>query len=180
MGSESQYLEAIRTQAATFWMKVRKAGPDDCWEWTGWRLSRSASRLPYGVWRPSPTKNSTPLRAHRVAWALANGPIPEGLCVCHRCDNPTCCNPFHLWLGTASDNNQDRDRKGRTVPPRQVHDHGKFSRGAKHGMSKLTEDDISSILADIRPQNIIAAEYGVHRTNINHIKRGRTWRSRNV
>lgn len=180
MGSELQYLEAIRAQSHIFWKKVRKTGPDDCWEWVGWRQKKAAGRLPYGMWRPSPTQKSTPLKAHRVAWTLINGPIPNGLCVCHRCDNPACCNPSHLWLGTASDNNKDRDGKGRTVPPQRVCDHGKFSRGSKHGMSKLTEDDILAILADNRPQTVIAAAYGVHSSNINHIKRGRTWRSMNV
>lgn len=53
-------------------------------------------------------------RAHRVAWMLTHGPIPDGLCVCHRCDNPRCIEPTHLFLGTVAENNRDRHAKGRT------------------------------------------------------------------
>ena len=54
---------------------------------------------------------------HRAAWMLANGPAPDGMCVCHACDNPRCVNPDHLWLGTVADNNADRDQKGRGKLP---------------------------------------------------------------
>ncbi|WP_223643966.1 HNH endonuclease [Corallococcus sp. EGB] len=90
-----------RNIAERFWEKVRKG--EGCWEWT------LAHLRGYGVF----TANGKHLRAHRVAWELTNGPIPEGVLVCHHCDNPGCVRPDHLFLGSNADNNADRDSKGR-------------------------------------------------------------------
>lgn len=79
---------------------------DGCWAWT-------ASRFSGGMRYGSFYLNGKNTHAHRAAWALLRGPIPKGMCVCHRCDNPLCVNPDHLFLGTVVDNNIDRDRKGR-------------------------------------------------------------------
>ncbi len=87
-----------------FRSRVDVKGPDDCWEWT-------AGKIPGGygaVWDNSIGRHR---HAHRLAWELANGPIPDGLWVLHRCDNPPCCNPAHLWLGTQHDNDMDRTHK---------------------------------------------------------------------
>lgn len=89
-----------------FWAYVDRGGPDVCWVWKG-------SKLPSGYGRVSWQGKTT--YAHRVAHLLAHGAIPAGMCVCHHCDNPPCCNPSHLWLGTQQDNMADRDRKGRTA-----------------------------------------------------------------
>jgi HNH endonuclease len=94
-----------RTLAERFWAKVdRSAGPDGCWPWTGARFwfGHGAIKI-----------DGRPWGAHRIAWELTNGPIPDGLQANHRCDNPPCCNPAHLFLGTQLDNVRDMDAKGR-------------------------------------------------------------------
>lgn len=94
---------------ASFWRKVnRSAGPGSCWEWMG-RKSRGYGSL------TRKTPHGTFIRAHRYAWYLANGPIPDGMVICHKCDNPGCVNPAHLFIGTQDQNNKDRAAKGRTV-----------------------------------------------------------------
>lgn len=87
-----------------FWSNVDKSG--DCWLWIA-----SGARPGYGQFRFNGRNQGT----HRVAWQLVNGPIPKGLCVCHRCDVKRCVNPDHLFLGTSADNNRDMAAKGRLV-----------------------------------------------------------------
>lgn len=92
-----------------FWSKVDKSGgPAACWPWTASVDPKGYGQFAYA----DGTRRSG--RAHRVAWILANGPISAGMSVCHSCDNPPCCNPAHLWLGTNADNVADRVRKGRS------------------------------------------------------------------
>ena len=113
-----------------------------CIVWTG-----STSKKGYGKL----VHMQKDYRAHRLAYELAYGAIPDGLCVCHRCDNRACINPAHLFLGTHADNIADRDRKGRN----------KQCRGEQQGHSKLTDDAIIAILADCRTASEIANAYGV-------------------
>jgi hypothetical protein len=94
-----------------FWAKVARGA--DCWEWGGARNTSG-----YGWFRFGPDR--TPTGAHRVAYELSNGPIPDGLAVLHRCDNPPCVNPAHLFLGTNQDNVTDKVNKGRHPNSRQV------------------------------------------------------------
>lgn len=90
-------------QVLRFWSHVASRA-DGCWEWTGAR-----GRAGYGYFSIKDRR----FFAHRLAFALVNGPIPPGLFVCHRCDNPPCCRPDHLFLGTTRDNVVDAMRKGR-------------------------------------------------------------------
>lgn len=87
-----------------FWGNVKVGAPDECWEW-----QRGRTKLGYGKMQA----NKKPVGAHRVACELAHGPIPDGMVVMHSCDNPPCCNPAHLSIGTYKDNGRDMNIKGR-------------------------------------------------------------------
>lgn len=93
-----------KSEAERFWEKVdRRGGPDACWPFTG-RVD------PKGYGDFNGTEET---RAHREAWHLTNGSIPRGMNVLHKCDNRPCCNPLHLYLGTAKRNSQDMVARGR-------------------------------------------------------------------
>ncbi len=97
----------MKPLADRLWSRVDKRGDDECWEWQGGRVPCGYGSIGLGK---AAAGNG---RTHRVAWEITNGPIPEGMSVCHRCDNRLCCNPAHLFLGTNHDNVKDRDIKGR-------------------------------------------------------------------
>lgn len=101
--------------------------------------------------------------AHRVYWMLTKGEIPDGMFLLHKCDNPLCINPDHLFPGTQKDNMRDKVAKGRSV------------RGEKIPSAKLTAEGVLAILADKRPQVEIAKAYGVHYNQIWCIKHGLSW-----
>lgn len=86
----------------------KSGGPDACWPWMGSRNTGGSGKNHGSI------QAGRMVKAHRIAWILAGGPVPDGMCVLHRCDNPPCCNPAHLFLGTVADNNRDRDAKGRS------------------------------------------------------------------
>jgi hypothetical protein len=102
--------------------------------------------------------------AHRFVWKLANGAIPDGLFVLHKCDNPICVNPHHLFLGTQADNMTDKTQKGRQA------------KGATHGMTKLAEAQVRDILASEEPLLHLAKRYGMAFNAIWSIKNGLTWK----
>jgi hypothetical protein len=102
--------------------------------------------------------------AHRLAWTVANGPIPIGLQVLHRCDVRACVNPKHLFLGTQDDNMKDMSAKGRSV------------RGEKNRKAKITAEQARTIRSDPRPHRIIGADYGLSHSTVGDIKRRNHWR----
>ena len=93
----------LEPRTERFWAKVNRLGPDDCWLWTG---SRKGGKWGYGQ-LGSRDRRLAPESAHRVSWEIHHGSIPDGMKVLHRCDNPPCVNPNHLFLGTLRDNTQD-------------------------------------------------------------------------
>lgn len=106
-------MQFTEKQVRDFWAKVRVAADAECWEWTGARNPKG-----YGVKRNAVARGvKENIMAHRMSWLLFNSDIPEGLRVLHKCDNPSCVNPAHLFLGTPKDNTQDMLAKGRGVSP---------------------------------------------------------------
>lgn len=147
-----------------FWAKVRKS--DGCWTWTG-RPNESG----YGSIRPNPTEMGHPLPkvlAHRLSWQLHFGTIPDGLEVCHTCDNPPCVNPGHLFLGTHADNIEDMRRKGRA----------RSANGSAHTSAKLTDEAVREIRRTNRPggnTRELARRFGVTSKTIRRIAVGDGW-----
>lgn len=148
-----------------FWTKVDSSGgPTECWPWQA-----SRHRFGYGVVGVGSATDGTRGTdvAHRVAWQVTNGHIPAGACVLHRCDNPPCCNPAHLFLGTQRDNFAYMVSKGRV------------RRGERTGTAKLTEDDvvdIRSVYAFGGTQKDIASVYRIARQTVSRVVLRQTWR----
>lgn len=144
------------TLSDRLWSHVDKSG--ECWNWLGPTYNKGAGRVFH---------DGKVYAAYRLAWELTNGPIPDGMFVCHKCDNRACCNPSHLFLGTPADNAADMVRKGRN------------SRGISHPRAKLSEADILSIREDHSSGKLgttaLARKYGVCRTHIQCILRGELW-----
>lgn len=147
---------------ARFHASYRVDAESGCWVWTGQII-----RAGYGCFNFAKRK----FFAHRASWEIHNGPIPKGQWVLHRCDNPPCCNPDHLFLGTRSDNAKDCVTKGR-MPWNRVR---VPQPGVGNPMAKLSEQQVREIKASTRPQKHLAAEYGVSPQLIHKIRDGRLW-----
>lgn len=138
------------------WENVEVKNPDDCWLWKGSKHD--------GYGRVS--INGKNYLAHRVIWKMANGIDPSAMSVCHSCDNPPCCNPNHLWVGTHVDNMQDMVKKGRSRSPK----------GEKHHNSKLTARDVLEIRQSIASDAELSAKFQVTIANVNAIRSGDAWK----
>lgn len=139
-----------------FWDKVDKKEGEGCWEWNS-----AISKTGYGVINVE--RKTT--KAHRVSWEMHYGPIPEGMMVCHKCDNPKCVRPDHLFLGDSLANNLDMTLKER------------------HGRMRFTHEQVERIRAlygrhrDHLSHERIAEWFGVSKATISHMMTGRNWRN---
>lgn len=144
-----------------FWEKVDVCAPDECWEWLGAKDGAGYGDFKY--W-------GRQTKATRVMWHYMRGFIPNdgsyhGYCVLHKCDNPGCVNPDHLFLGTHAENMRDRDNKGRQA------------KGSEAGRTKLTEADVARI-RDLRGKEttrVTAERFGISHAYVSAIRHGRAW-----
>ena len=145
---------AVRTERRfmeRFWMCPMSG----CWIWMGY-----CDKDGYG----SISIKHRPLQSHRFSWILFKGNIPDGMSVLHRCDVPACVNPAHLFLGTIADNMRDRDRKSRQA------------RGERINNSKLTASEVLKIREDWRSAKVVAADYGIGKSEVQYIRARAVWR----
>lgn len=154
---------AARPLATRFWRHVLKT--DTCWLWQGQRDHEG-----YGlIWmRRETTGKQGGFLAHRVSWMVNVGPLDASVCVLHRCDNPACVNPDHLFLGSQVDNIRDMTAKGRVAC------------GSRKSCARLTEAGVRAIraLAAAGPvdHHALAAAYGCHERTIRAVLNGESWR----
>lgn len=128
----------MTTRIRRFWNKVDIKSGRECWEWLG------GSRNAFGYGKFSYGNSGG--YAHRAAWIMVYGEIPDDMHVLHHCDNPPCCNPQHLWIGTHQDNMKDRDRKGRGLKRVGLTTESQIkTQERKHGNQKLAESDVQII-----------------------------------
>lgn len=157
-----------------FWVKVDKCGPihpvcGQCWTWTGFKNGSG-----YGIIIPQDKRRC---RAHRLSWEIHNGAISEDICVLHRCDNRSCVNPAHLFLGDRTDNAADRVAKGRTARCTVSRNAGEANPSAK-----LTSQEVTEIRRRYRPRcringgAALGRMFGVNQSVISALVCGRSWR----
>jgi hypothetical protein len=152
------------TEAYKFWSRVDVGPLEACWEWIGPISHRGGYA--------TAVHHSKRLGAHRLSWILARGAIPQGMVVRHRCDNPKCCNPNHLELGTHKDNVQDMIQRGRRAPA--------SAKGVRNCKAKLSEQDVRQIRTAYAQGGTstikLAKQYAVTQGLISQIVRHRIWR----
>jgi len=159
--SVSCYHLSVDNIPSDIWKRIDKRSEDECWEWKG-----AVSTNGYGAMSINCKDDST----HRIVYCEIFGTIPEGLFVLHHCDNPSCCNPNHLFLGTPKDNMKDRNQKGR----------GNVPRGEEHYRSKLIKEQVLEIrklyITNEYTQTKLGKMFGVAPSNISNIINRKAWR----
>jgi DNA-binding XRE family transcriptional regulator len=149
--------ELNEIEISRFHSNVNKKNEDECWNWTGYKQKSGHGQL---------RMRQQNFYAHRIAYIITNGQYNENLCVCHKCDNPACCNPKHLFLGTMSDNMKDKVIKNRQSKGTEV-------------SGILTEQEvleIKRIYADGNTtQTLLGRKYGVTQSTIGRIISGHRW-----
>jgi DNA-binding XRE family transcriptional regulator len=144
-----------------FWNKVQKGKRDECWLWLGGINSTGRGIFWF---------NGNSVHAHRVAWILTNGPIPQNKWILHHCDNGPCVNPKHLFIGDHAANMRDMIAKGRQADQRGENSH----------RAKLASSQVKKIRRRWKPyiysQQKLANEYGVSRSAIQAVLDGRNWK----
>jgi hypothetical protein len=153
MASRRPYLQRTAERLKQF------TDAETCWPWPG-----HVNSYGYGVLWPS-------IAAHRAAWELSNGQIPDGLCVCHKCDNPPCCNPNHLFLGTHADNMADMANKGRQPKHRRVR-----PRPERQVAAKLTDAQVIEIRTSPETGRAAATRFNVSTSLVSLIRLGQRWK----
>jgi len=146
----------LQEKADRFWDNVAKTDPEKCWVWKG-SYAAARENKKYGLFYVAPRKK---VIASRAAYMLANGPIPDGLYVCHKCDNPPCVNPNHLFAGTPKENCVDKVIKGRVTPRRG---------------EKINAEIAREIFDDKSPYAQIAKRYNISRALVHKIKDKTVW-----
>lgn len=147
-----------------------------CWWWTG-TLSHPSSSLRYGKMK----FKGRQLKAHRISYEIYFGPIRDGMFICHKCDNPSCVNPDHLFEGTHQDNMDDKVAKGRQAAGVKLTQNRNSAAGERHGRAILTEHDVLEIRRIAATQHrfgraALAAKYGVSESTIKSIKSRKLWK----
>ncbi len=141
-----------------FWSRVNKQGANDCWPWTA-----GCSKDDYGAFRIA----GITFGAHRIAYFIETGIDPGAQQVCHKCDNPPCCNPKHHFLGGSRENVRDAVNKGR------------WPIGVRHHNAKLTVENVLEIIRRFESgetQTALGLEYGIAQTGISLIVRRKAWK----
>lgn len=160
--SKEEKLERLKAN-----FEERVIRQDNCWGWKG-----PIDQGGYPVMGCRRECGSD--RGHRASWIIHKGLIPKGMQICHACDNPTCTNPKHLWIGTLKQNNDDKIAKGR-----QAHNIPPHKPGSQNGASKLKEDqvlEIKKLIQSGRSCNSISKDFGVSKQTILRIKNGVNWK----
>lgn len=155
-----------------FWKRVeRHKSSVECWNWQGFRY-------PNGYGQVGTAKYGSRY-AHRVAWVVTNGAIPVGKFICHRCDNPACCNPAHLFVGTPADNSKDMARKKRSALGERNGMHNNplgTNRGERNHAAKLTPEIAMQVFQATGTQREIGERFGLSQAQVGQIKRKVNWR----